>query len=648
MANGQPYPYEKRNIDEELTELANKPFNLTSGENYVPATNPKTSPAPNIELLAGLPAYYGMPGQVRVYLDPEELNEPSAPDPELLEKIYTKNRQGELEEIDYGDWFSSVIDERKANRGLSNNLYNRYSMGIRPFVGNDFENSSAPNPELLQGLPKQTALSENVNPAQTNEQTNLNNYRPFEIYQPQKLLTPREYEARSQIVAAKTNWKANQEAIEKLEKLKLEKDKDGKKIYDENKIQARIDALKAGQKDYADAATVIRNTAGAMGWNMSGMGADDSLDLSTQLLAIDRARGVSELANMPSTAAQKRQVYEQMLDRGVAPHMARAVAESYHDEFRENNIRQLMSGIRVYGTNGDGSLNDFGQMLAGKLYNENPYMYGNVVNGFASPKDIFGVNATLENTQLTQDNANLRTLMNNERAIDIANANILSREGIAKARLEQSERHHQDDMKFKWTALDTKTQLELTKMANAMSRGGGGSSGSAQNKLMNEITDLVELGIKPERAAKMVISKKYDLKEDTNFDKAKNNTMARMFFIEDSMFGENTDENSKLTTLEYISDWRKALMSGDIKNMEYYDETTLKNLSSYLSLCENYCNGKITKKDFETQKTIIFATEHSESAKTFKESLKKNLGFKGNTQPIFGASDKFGNFVKNR
>lgn len=81
---------------------------------------------------------------------------------------------------------------------------------------------------------------------------------------------------------------------------------------------------------------------------------------------------VDKLLNLPSVATQMRKVYEQMLDRDVAPHMARAVAESYHDEFRENNIKQLVEGIRIYGLNSDSSLNPIGVYLLFKLVNESP------------------------------------------------------------------------------------------------------------------------------------------------------------------------------------------------------------------------------------------------------------------------------------
>lgn len=408
---------------------------------------------PNPILLNGLPNYYGGIGQAILDLDPEELNEPPAPNPQPLEtipnKIYAKRRAGELEEIDFNDWFKSTNSDLQ-NSNNSNFFPEHYAVHgtgiIRPINDEDIYEPSTSNSEPLLTLP--------VTQKTDNQQTNAN-YKLFRDYFPTyPTISPREYEAQNQIYALKTAWADVQEKIDVLNRINPQDEKEKKDI------QAQINDLKAKQNIYADSATVIRNAAGAMGWNMTGMGADDNFDAMTQLMAINRNRGMAELADMQSTTAQKRQVYEQMLDRGVAPHMARAVAESYHDEFREKNIQRLMEGLRVYGTNGDGSLNEFGQMLAGKLYNENPYMYGNVVNSFASPKDIFGANANLKNTQLAQDAATQRQMMSIFSAEELAKMNNQLQRDLTKYREEQANYRQEKQQKHDLTQLFLSQEFE--------------------------------------------------------------------------------------------------------------------------------------------------------------------------------------------
>ena len=501
---------------------------------------------------------------------------------------------------------------------------------------------AAPNPELLKGLPETVyllpefadspsyyyGLTDSIYPQniesskqQTNNQlkklddNNRNageTYRPFEIYQSTlPVLSPREYEAQSRVYGLKTDWKAAQEQIDALQKLNPQTEEDKKKI------QAQIDGLKYQQKNYADAAAVIRNAAGAMGWDMTGMGANDNFDVATQLMAINQNRGMAELLDMPSTSAQKRQIYYQMMDRGVAPHIARRVAESYHDEFRENNIQKLMEGIRVYGTNGDGSLNEFGQMLAGKLYNENPYMYGNIVNGFASPKDIFGVNANLSNTQLAQDAADRRALRNNQNAADIAKANLIARIGIADADRVQKERHHQDNLKFNYDKLGVDTQLRIASLEK---------SGSAtKNKIAEEIQNLMDIGYNQEQASEMVMRKHYsnsfNVERDANgkpiklsdTEKAANRIKFRMGSVEHYL-----QANDFAKTKEMTAQWREALNSTDFKDAEYYDKETVDGVLTYLDLCDAVCDGKITLEEFDKQKRRL-------TGKTYADDLKENL-----------------------
>lgn len=450
MANVQPYPYEKRNVDEELYELANNPVN--------PTANNASTPAPNTQLLKGLPDFYEAIRQSKLNLDPEVIEEylPSSISPELVSEIFNESpirsyvlrRDGTFEPYEFKSSpnLPGLSDEpyilNENNRAIKRKgeppeyvddveYFKRYPSPNSPIIADLpspapntelleglptsnglSENantpptsnlpSPAPNPELLEGLPTPNGLSENVNPTQIANKNNLNGY-----YQPpQRILSPREYGAQQRVYELKTAWKDAQEKIDVLNNL-LSKTTDEKEKKD---YQAQINELKRNQKIYADSAAVVRNAAGAMGWDMTGMGAENTFDEMTQLMKINQYRGMTALADMPSTREQKFRVYADLVQNGARPDVARGVAEMFHDEFRENTIRQLMSGIRVYGTNGDGSLNEFGQMLAGKLYNENPYMYGNVVNGFASPKDVFGVNATLRNTQLTQDAAMQRQM----------------------------------------------------------------------------------------------------------------------------------------------------------------------------------------------------------------------------------------------
>ena len=98
-----------------------------------------------------------------------------------------------------------------------------------------------------------------------------------------------------------------------------------------------------------------------------------------------------------------------------------------------------LTALAPSGRNADGSLNQFGQMMAGKLYNESPYAYGNIVNGFANPKDIFNVNANLAQAEMNNQSAWDRARLSADTSRDIAQANI-------QQRRDEYETNHQLDI----------------------------------------------------------------------------------------------------------------------------------------------------------------------------------------------------------
>lgn len=318
---------------------------------------------------------------------------------------------------------------------------------------------------------------------------------------------------------------------------------------------------------------------------MKGMGADDSLDLSTQLINMDRQRGMAELYNMPTTAAQKRDAYYRMIDRGVAPHMARAAAERMGDEFREQNISRLIEGIGAYGSNGDGSLNEFGQMLAGKLYTEAPYQYGNIVNSFASPKELFNVNANMAQAAMQNQSAWDRAMLNAQNARDIANA-----------RLQQSSQQHADNMKYNYDKLNVDVAEKIASLESAN-----------QNKIQKEIQDLADAvyGGDYNKAADVVARQKYsnsfkvEKNEDgsiklSDMDKIKNKVEFRMAMIEDYITQGNMEEAKNR-----INEWRTAIQSDDFKDSEYLDKDSATFMLNLLKLYDDVADRKITMAQYQ-------------------------------------------------
>lgn len=165
-----------------------------------------------------------------------------------------------------------------------------------------------------------------------------------------------------------------------------------------------------------------------MGYNINGLRANDDYDTATQTIFLDRERWMKELLlkellGMPSTGMQSFNVYIDLVREGEKPHVARQVAGMFNNYFRESNIQRLMEGINTYGLNHDGSINEFGQMLAQKLYAESPYA-DKFVGGYALPKDAYNANAQMALQTLAQNMQNARQESQLRQAREIADANL--------------------------------------------------------------------------------------------------------------------------------------------------------------------------------------------------------------------------------
>ena len=402
--------------------------------------------------------------------------------------------------------------------------------------------------------------------------------------------SPREFDMQTRLYGLKTEYKGLQEKIDAL---------------DATKDADKIKTLRQGQKDLSDSANVLRNVASGMGYDINGFGANNTFDEATQRIFLNRERGMAEFADMPSTATQKREVYRQARRAGISPNEARAVAESYHDEFREKNINRLVEGIGAYGMNADGSLNQFGQMMMGKLYNESPYAYGNIANGFANPKDVFNVNANLVQATMNNDAAMQQKLASLQSARDIAKLNLDDK----KEARAQTEQHHQDDMQYKWTKMDLDNQFKLLSEIN----------GTPQAKMEQEIKAIADtfFGGDMEKAAKVYAEKHYQNSFGTKKDNADKDKILKYIQFRTGYIEHCINNGDFQGAKERINEWRQAMQSEDFKHSEQLDKEDTMYLLHVLDVYEQVANNQMTPEEFAKVKRQL-------DGKTYADDIAEN------------------------
>lgn len=163
---------------------------------------------------------------------------------------------------------------------------------------------------------------------------------------------------------------------------------------DKQKIQGDIALGNKALEGFSNYAASVRNTANAIGLDISDYGSDKTLGESTQALNNYAASAVRDLFAMPSVAEQEQARFEELVLRGVRPSQAHRLVKFDHPKVQGEYERRLRDGIMTYGKNPDGSLNDVGISLMHSALSSSPQTATLFGTAFALPKSVFDANNT--------------------------------------------------------------------------------------------------------------------------------------------------------------------------------------------------------------------------------------------------------------
>lgn len=363
--------------------------------------------------------------------------------------------------------------------------------------------------------------------------------------------------------------------------------------------QAEIDILRNHQKEIANAANMTRNTAHSLGIDTTGFNADNTLAEAQQLKLNNDARAMQGLLNLKSVAEQQRDIYNQATQLGMSERDARIVAAHMNGEIRRNNENQLMNGLRFYGQNPDGSINDYGMTLLGKMTNENPYIATLFSQSFAKPKDVFdNVNENYRQ-QLVMDN------QAKQYEQDFKNDLIKLRQIQDFTRQEREAAQKHD---------------EQMKKLDAILKG----TGVAQDKMAQEIQNLTGLTGNEQLAKELYLAQNYPnyfkINRDasgniqlTDKEKVANLTGSRFAAIE-YYLGKNDFE----TAQNFIDQYRNALTSDDFKYAEQLEGASVTYALNILDMYQKVAQGEITLEEMlastNNSAANLSRVNHDESA----------------------------------
>ena len=179
---------------------------------------------------------------------------------------------------------------------------------------------------------------------------------------------------------------------------------------DKQKIQDDIALDNKALEGFSNYAAGVRNTANALGLDISDYGSDKTLGESTQALNNYAATAVRDLFAMPSVAEQEQARFDELVARGVRPSQAHRLIKFDHPKVQGEYERRLRDGVMTYGVNPDGSLNDVGISLMHSALSSSPQTAQLFGTAFALPKSVFDANNTRDLAVLGNEAAMAREM----------------------------------------------------------------------------------------------------------------------------------------------------------------------------------------------------------------------------------------------
>ena len=222
--------------------------------------------------------------------------------------------------------------------------------------------------------------------------------------------------------------------------LNLNKQLETPDLTDEQKqqIQDNIALNNKALEGFSKYADSVRNTANAIGLDVSDYGSGKTLAESAQALNNYAASAVRDLFAMPSVAEQEQARFDELLARGVRPSQAHRLIKFDHPKTQGEYERRLRDGIMAYGTNPDGSINDIGLSLMHNALSSSPQTAQLFGTAFALPRNIFKAN-----------NARDLAILNNDAVAERQAAQIIAQWKNAEANRQAKEKNLNTTLRHK-------------------------------------------------------------------------------------------------------------------------------------------------------------------------------------------------------
>ena len=254
------------------------------------------------------------------------------------------------------------------------------------------------------------------------------------LYRQQAQFDPYDLRFKQDLLVQKQNWDTAGKAIKNAENRMKAADEMLKtagltdeqvKQYTGAKTSAKADLLRAqaAQGQAHSDADFTRDLAKRMGYDLSKYDAygtnlrDAALNLSA-----DTHNAINSIIGKDMTADEYYdQAYRELLEAGAPMRQAQQEAARRAEQYRTQREAKYNTAMMMYGNNGDGTLNDIGMQLLGKIAPQSPDLVNMLLNAYAKPKDVYQNNYEAAKAQDARNDAAAMQLLGYQHEFDKLN-----------------------------------------------------------------------------------------------------------------------------------------------------------------------------------------------------------------------------------
>ena len=220
--------------------------------------------------------------------------------------------------------------------------------------------------------------------------------------------------------------------------------------------QSKIQYLQEAQKKSHENADYLRALAGRQGYDLSNYDSETNLENATLNMQADTQGIINKILNRDMTSEQYyNAAYNKLREAGATVGQAQRIAAKRAGEYKADRVAKYKTAMQMFGTNGDGTMNDAMVKLMWNIMEDSPMLAEAAAKLYATPQQQYSNNVIAEREQAARNDQLATQIalakLNHENDLD----KLLSQYIYNSKQLEQQQGYKQSNIKLQGEVNDT-------------------------------------------------------------------------------------------------------------------------------------------------------------------------------------------------